>query len=212
MRGRTSRIYLLLGLLFGLLAMISGIALVRGSRGQAGDLGRMVRIPVASRELKPGETLDASSLSWHDFPERLLPKGIISDPRDALGKRLVVSVGEGEPLFLSQLYVNDTALDPSSLPAGMCAFPLSSQVVSYPLHELRSGQRLDVISVGETEATVLLKDVEVMALSLPPGERDDGTYPSGGHVFLKLTEDEACLLARSLKTGQVELVLSGGSG
>jgi Flp pilus assembly protein CpaB len=207
-RGRNSRLYLALGVAFGLLAVLSGLGITKGVGDRAREMGGWVRIPVAARELRPGETLEASALSWSDFPERFLPRGIVIDPQGVLGKRLAAGVGEGEPLFLSQLDDFRPALDPTTLPPGMCVFPLPSQAISFPAWEIKPGQRLHVISIGEADATVLLEDVEVMALSLPSQDRPSQEYSSEGHVFLKLTEDEACLLARALRKGQVEVVLA----
>ncbi len=208
-RARASRTYLLLSVAFGMLALFSAMGLFHNLVNGSDKWGKLARVLVAARDLQPGEILDATAFTWTELPEKLIPKGVATDPGQVHGKRLISGLREGDPIFTSLFDPAVRTMDNLVLPRGVCAFPLSSQYVSLPIREMRPGQRLDIIAVGESEASILLEDVEVIALSLPSREHESGSFANEGHVFLKLTDEEACLLARALRRGQVEAVISG---
>src|SRR5215472_14773339 len=64
---------------------------------------KKLRVVVASHDMPLGTLLRASDVRLFDYPERGVPKGVIFQSKDAVGRVLMFPVYNNEPLLLSKV-------------------------------------------------------------------------------------------------------------
>lgn len=215
---RTSKLYLFISLATAGLAAVTLLAYLHNVSSRIAASGRLVGLVVASRDLESGEVLNPSSLSLVDFPDRYLLPGTFTDPIAVTGNTLRHPLRAGEPLLESALLsAQGGELAQSQLDEGFRAYPLPSSSVSFPSGELAPGSLVDILAISKEGARSLLENVEVLGLSgrHASTQSSPDEIPSAGAstvecILLKITPEEACLLAAAQETGRVEIILRPG--
>jgi Flp pilus assembly protein CpaB len=209
---RSSRLYLAASVAAAILAALSLFLYLRGLQSRMAQGGRLVALVVAARDLAAGEAVDPSSLRLVDFPERYLPPGTFTNPAELAGSVLRIAVGEGEPLYASALLLpGEGGLALSARERDFRAYPLPASAVAFPAGELREGKRVDILSLADDSAILLLENVEVMCVRGRSAAFTEGgagvADDSSACIILKLTPEESCRLAAAHERGEVELLL-----
>ena len=214
---RSSRFYLIVSIAAASLAAVALLVYLQGLRSRIAESGELVHLVVAARDLEAGEVLDPSSLSLVDFPDRYLLPGTFTDPMAVSGGSLRHAIRAGEPVLESALLpLHGGGLAQNLLAEGFRAYPLPSSAVSFPSGELSEGSRVDILAVAGGGASPVLENVEVLGVFGRPsssltGEGIPSTEESPHEcILLKVTPEEACLLAAAQEGGKVELLLLPG--
>lgn len=210
---RLSRFYVLASIAAAALAALTALSYLRDLRARAAEVGRLVEVVVAARDLEAGEILDDGALKTVPFPDRYLLAGTFTDPSLVKGSVLHHSLRSGEPILASALLSPAEDWPSAVLEPGFRAYPIPSSRSSFPPSLLYRGCRVDVISTRAGVARLLLEDVEVLGVlgggTARQGETGLATSQqiNDACLILKVTPEESCLLASALEEGQVELVL-----
>lgn len=123
--------------------------------------GERVDALVATKDIYPGETLDATNTQSKVWAGSMLPEGAITDSRDAWGKKVSSSVLSGE--VVSKKRMEGTSED-VQIPDGLVAVSVPAKDVQAVGGSLSPGDRVDVYAVG-TKTTLIGKGVLVLETS-----------------------------------------------
>lgn len=181
------------------LAALAGVVAAR-SVGRAEQLraayGTTRAVPVAARDLAPGQVVAVDDLRWEDRPTGLLPDDPAPDP---VGRTLLQPVAAGEVVLRRRLL--DGAGGPLALvpPGGRAlAVPVAATAPS-----LRVGDRVDVLAADAgavaSGARRVAREATVVAVA------DD-------RVTVAVTASEAPAVARASLDGLVALALVAPGG
>jgi pilus assembly protein CpaB len=188
-------------LLLGLALALGGVAAsdVAGREARLRrQLGPLVDVVVARRDLPAGARLRASDLAVRRVPARFVPARTVPEPAALLGQRTAVAVPKGADLGEGMLG------SPASEPAG-AALRRGERVVDVVAAArpdlITPGGRVDVLVTTEARPTrpgrtyVALEDVDVLAAA-PTGD-GGGDAAAGPRVSasLRVTLRQAVFLA-----------------
>lgn len=158
--GGWSRTVLLRRAVAGVLVLLAAaLALVNGSGSDPG-----VAIVVASRDLAPGDTLDARAVRVVSSPSALVPDGTVTSVDAVAGRVLAAPLRRGEPV--TDVRVTGAALARSvSGASGAVSVPirLSDPDVAALLYP---GAMVDVVTLGERQdqPVVLARGARVLTV------------------------------------------------
>jgi Flp pilus assembly protein CpaB len=194
------------GLLLMLVAVLGGASLIRSAQARTPVL-------VAAGTVQPGEVIEPSDLR---VVEMSVPTGVAHLSASAEGQ--IEGRVAAEPLWDGKVLGPDSVADAAPVGPGMVAITLLLPPESAVGGDIRSGDRVAVLSSpGVDEAggnqqkaatTILLPDVPV--LSVHPATTSQG---EGVFVTLTLRLEEARALAEARASGRVDLaLLPGGAG
>jgi Flp pilus assembly protein CpaB len=182
----------------GVIGLLAATVTLRG--GAQGTLDG--RIVVARQPLPVGLLLDAEAiardLATVPAPGSLVLSGVFADPAQAVGRRIAVPVGPGEPL-------SEAALG-GALGAAPAPLAVGERAVAVPLSAaggaaagLVAGARVDVVaSTGEGLAgktALVVADAEVLAVSLPAAP---DALEARGDALLRVSARQALTITAAL--------------
>lgn len=184
---------LLLAVALAVMAAGLTTALVSRANELAGRYGEHVRVAIAERTLRPGETVEAADISWQEVPRAFVG----GTPRDDVVGQMVVSpVLSGEPVVAERL-------GPDGLGGPLALAPEGSRVVAVPAGAARpplaAGDRVEVFAVsldGLTSTRRVARDATVVAVT------DEATT-------VAVTDDEVAGTARAALEQTAILALVG---
>ncbi len=229
MRFSTSWLLAMLALVAGLAAFWSTQRFLdenaAGVRRQWEQRYALRAVLVASRDLTPGQVLQAEDLARRQMPVGFLPSGTFSDTElgAAVGQRLATALRAGDP-------VGNAAIESRS-PALAYRLPEGSRAVTVPVDEVssqaglvRPGDRVDLMLAEErvegAERCVVVRSLleSVHVLATGKATRDvaaaagastldlDGSYST---ITLDVTPGQAQQLAVGLRMGELIPMLRG---
>lgn len=112
----------------------------------------MVSVVVAARPLAVGQPVGGSEVRVVSWPERLVPTGVIREPREVLGRRLVSSVAPGEALTAARFSTRSLL---EGRPADEVAVHVSV-TDGGAVDMVGAGDRVDLLGPGRVVARDLL--------------------------------------------------------
>lgn len=134
---------------------------------------QMAKVVAASMDLPVATTLRAEHLRTIDWPEASQPPGALHDPKEAIGRVLVVRVSNGEPLLPAKLAARDAGRGLAALiPNDMRAVAVRVDDVVGVAGFVHPEDRVDVIVTmrptkpvdAEPTSKVILQNVKVLAV------------------------------------------------
>src|SRR5580704_9265616 len=182
---------------------------------------RTVSIPtqavvVAARDLDVGAELGRDDIRIIDWPANAVPARAISDPKDVIGRGIVLPVIENEPILPMKLGSREAGAGlPPAIPPGLRAMSVRVNEVIGVAGYVVPGTRVDVlVTLNATQQSqdmtskVILTDVQVLAA----GTKIDVTADKGkpmpvSVVTLLVTPDEAERLTLASTEGKIQLAL-----
>src|SRR4029453_2252075 len=188
------------GVLLMLVAVLGGASLIRSAQDR-------IPVLVAAGSVQPGEVIGPSDLR---VVEMSVPAGVAYLSARAKGR--VEGGVAGEPLWDGKVLGPGSVAEAPPVAAGMVAITLLLPPQSAVGGDIRSGDRVAVLSSpGVDEAggnqqqaatTILLPDVPVLSVR-------DASTSEGEGVFVTLTLrlDEARAIAEARASGRVDLAL-----
>jgi len=180
--------------------------------------GSRTEVLVATRDILPGEQLNAENTTMMPWLADLLPRGTITDPSEAYGMTLAIPVWSNEPILLVKLGSRDELIQ---VPDGLSA-------VSIPIRDdmavggsLLPGSSVDVYAVGATQVRLVLADVLVLEASNGIGLQQNSGREEQGVVLgsssraalkwvtLAVRDDTVAELLQAARDNTLCLVLPG---
>jgi pilus assembly protein CpaB len=186
------------------LAVVAAIAAVLSAVSAAAPAGPpTLRVVRAAAELPSGALVGAQDVSLAEVAEDALPRGALVDPALVIGHRVLGPVAEGQVLTRVHLLAGQVGVA-----AGHVVSPLriADPEVATLLHP---GAAIDVIAADPegAAATVVAKEVKVLAIPPPQSELANSTATEGALVLVEVDDKTATLLAQAAATTRISLVL-----
>jgi pilus assembly protein CpaB len=182
-----------------------------------------LKIIVAAKDLKPGETLTLDSLREMDWAGTALPKGAFRSKGEVLkpgeNRTLAAFVAENEPIVPGKLYdMRDGALA-ARLKEGMNVITIRVNDASGVGGFAQPEDRVDVLMTqteregggGRAYTVTLLKNARVLAVDQQTQRKQQAQPPKT--VSLEASPEDVKKLTLAQAIGQLSLVLTrGGTG
>jgi pilus assembly protein CpaB len=174
------------------------------------------QVAVASRDLEIGTLIKEGDLKIVDWsgPQ---PKGAVLQPADVVGRGVVASIYEGEPIL-------DNRLAPRGAGAGMAAtIPRGMRAVAVRVNDVVGvagfvvpGMRVDILIAGNppgtsgnlgTQTKTLLQNIEVLSAGQNIQKDSEGKPSSVAVVNLLVTPEQAEILSLASNETRIQLIL-----
>ena len=182
---------------------------------------RTVTIPtrpvvVAAADLDVGATLTREDVKIIDWPANAVPAGAITDPKDAVGRGLILPVIQWEPLLPNKLASTEAGGGlPPAIPPGLRAVSVRVNEVIGVAGYVLPGTRVDVVAtvgatggVSEVASKVVLTNVQVLAAGTKIERDTEHNKPMPVSVVTLLVDpEEAERLTLASTEGKIQLAL-----
>jgi pilus assembly protein CpaB len=170
---------------------------------------------VATHDMPVGTMLRQSDLKKVNYPERSIPKGVVSDPKDATNRVLLVPLSNNEPVIASKLSAATTVEGmASTIDPGMRAVSVQITDATGVAGMVQPNSHVDVLftrpgSMAEAVTTTILEDVKVLSTGkqLPTGTTPDPRAPRSPVVTLVMSPVDAQKLELAKNQGKISLSL-----
>lgn len=224
-----TRRFTVIAIVCGILACILVfllLAVLANSRRQAiEEAGETVEVVTVTQDVPIGTVLTEDMLQVRPRIKGDLPDGtVLEQAENAIDHVTLVPLFSGEPVMEAKLGGGDRSGPSSYVTPGHVAFALDLPPERAVGGVVQVGDRIDVLSTGETDTQVLLADVSVIGIAgeFPfTSEAEPTPEPSGSSesssrfgqldlqriLILDLTPEEAILLADALQRAEVSITL-----
>lgn len=174
------------------------------------------KLLVAAHNLEVGALIQESDLKWTKSADAI-PDGVINDLQQAVGRGVVSTIYEGEPVSSARLAAKGAG-------AGLAAMiPVGERAVALKVDEVVGlagfvvpGMRVDVIIAGNANSTpgsegvlsrTVLQNIQVLSAGQKIEKSTDGKPEQARVVNLLVTPDQAEILSLASNETKVQLVL-----
>src|SRR6478672_10731096 len=204
------------------LAMTAGGALAFGTYNYVQHLpAKTVSIPtkpvvVAASDLDIGTELSSGDVRVIDWPANATPANAIGDPKDVIGRGIVLPLIQNEPILPMKLSSKEAGAGlPPAIPPGLRAVSVRVNEVIGVAGYVLPGTRVDVVATvspsgQQTDMTskVILTNVQVLAAGTKIERDTDRNKPMPVTVVtLLVNPDEAERLTLASSEGKIQLAL-----
>lgn len=206
----------------GLAAVLAvSLALKPGGKPPASGADGTVPVLIAKRAVPANAKLTADDVEVRRVASDLSVPGTLALPREALGKRVAVSLVPGQPILNSLLEVPENRGGLSArIPSGHRALTFAVTDLTGLAGRLQVGDRVDVVAFtqgqgaaagGPARATLLLEGVRILAL----GKAEEEAAAGGGQqrpvpytsVTVAVRPEEGVLLTLAQRRAEMQLQL-----
>ena len=173
-------------------------------------------VVVAASDLDIGAELRREDIRIVDWPANALPANSISDPKDVVGRGLVLPVIENEPFLPMKLAAKDAGSGlPPVIPPGLRAVSVRVNEVIGVAGYVLPGTRVDVVATvspsgqgSDMTSKVILTNVQVLAAGTKIDRETDKNKPMPVSVVTMLVNpEEAERLTLASTEGKIQLAL-----
>jgi pilus assembly protein CpaB len=203
------------------LAVTAGGALAFGTYNYVQKPGKTVSIPtrpvvVAASDLDIGAELTREDIRIIDWPANGVPANAFSDPKDVIGRGIVLPLIQNEPILPLKLASKEAGAGlPPAIPPGLRAVSVRVNEVIGVAGYVLPGTRVDVVATvspsGQTTdmtSKVILTNVQVLAAGTKIDRETDKNKPTPVTVVtLLVNPEEAERLTLSSTEGKIQLAL-----
>lgn len=202
--------------------LVVSLALKPGARSAASGADATVPVLVAKRAVPANAKLTADDVEVRRVASDLAVPGTLALPREALGKRVAVSLAPGQPILKSLLELPENRGGLSArIPSGYRALTFAVTDLTGLAGRLQVGDRVDVVAFtqrqgaaagGPARATLLLEGVQILAL----GKAEEEAAAAGGgqarpfpyaSVTVAVRPEEGVLLTLAQRRAEMQLLL-----
>lgn len=203
--------------------LVVSLALKPGARPAAPGADAAVPVLVAKRTVPANAKLTADDVEVRRVASDLAVPGTLALPREALGKRVAVSLAPGQPILKSLLELPENRGGLSArIPSGYRALTFAVTDLTGLAGRLQAGDRVDVVAftqgqgggaaaAGPARATLLLEGVRILAL----GKAEEEASAGGGQqrpvpytsVTVAVRPEEGVLLTLAQRRAEMQLLL-----
>lgn len=196
---------------------LAALLALRYLRQQAQPLAQPIRsrMVVAARPLPVGTVVQEQHLKTIEWSGGALPIGYIGNPQEVVGRGLIVSLQENEPVLESKLAAKGAGGGlPVIINEGMRGLTMRVNEVSGVSGFVTPNTRVDVLLTmddkstgGEPATRIIMQDMKVLAAgqSLQPDK--EGKPQSVPVVTFLVTPEQAETLALASQQGNIQLAL-----
>ncbi len=173
-------------------------------------------VVVAATDLEVGAELTNDDLRRIDWPVSALPEGAIADPKDIIGRGLIMAVVKNEPILPMKLASKEAGSGlPPAIPPGLRAVSVRVNEVIGVAGYVTPGTRVDVVATvnpttqhQDITSKVILTDVQVLAAGTKIERTGDRDKPVPVTVVTLLVDpNEAERLTLASSEGKIQLAL-----
>ncbi len=204
------------------LAVTAGGALAFGTYNYMQHLpAKSISIPtrpvvVAAADLDIGAELRREDIRIIDWPANAVPANAISDPKDVIGRGLILPVIENEPFLPMKLASKEAGAGlPPVIPPGLRAVSVRVNEVIGVAGYVLPGTRVDVVATvspsgqgADMTSKVILTNVQVLAAGTKIDRETDKNKPIPVSVVtLLVNPEEAERLTLASTEGKIQLAL-----
>ena len=182
---------------------------------------RTVSIPtrpvvVAGTDLELGAELTSGDIRLIDWPSNAVPKGAIKDPKEVIGRGLVLPLIENEPILPMTLASKEAGAGlPPAIPPGLRAMSVRVNEVIGVAGYVLPGTRVDVVATisptlqpQDSTSKVILTNVQVLAAGTKIERDTDKNKPIAVTVVTLLVDpNDAEKLTLAATEGKIQLAL-----
>jgi pilus assembly protein CpaB len=174
------------------------------------------QVVVAATDLDVGAELRREDIRVIDWPANAVPATAIGDPKDVIGRGIVLPVIENEPILPNKLASKDAGGGlPPAIPPGLRAISVRVNEVIGVAGYVLPGTRVDVVATvsptgQSTDITskVVLTNVQVLAAGTKIERNNDKDKPMPVSVVTLLVDpEEAERLTLASTEGKIQLAL-----
>src|SRR4249919_4355052 len=208
--------------------MVFVLAMTAGGALAFGTYNYMQRLPaknssiptrpvvVAASDLDIGAELRREDIRVIDWPANAVPANSISDPKDVIGRGLVLPVIENEPFLPMKLAAKDAGAGlPPVIPPGLRAVSVRVNEVIGVAGYVLPGTRVDVVATAsptnkqeDVTSKVVLTNVRVLAAGTKIDENKENGKPMPVTVVtLLVTPEESERITLASTEGKIQLAL-----
>jgi pilus assembly protein CpaB len=210
-------------LLVLILAVTAGGALAYGTYNyvQAPSVQPVDAIPtqpvvVAASDLTIGVEMTQDNIRVIEWPAAAVPKNVISDPEEVIGRGLIMPVLENEPILPMKLASREAGVGlPPAIPPGLRAVSVRVNEVIGVAGYVVPGTRVDVVATvsptmnqADMTSKVILTNVQVLAAGTKLEQDVEGREPVAVNVVtLLVNPEESERLTLAATEGKIQLAL-----
>lgn len=174
------------------------------------------RVVVAAADLAVGAELTPDSLRTIDWPASSVPDGAMDDPKEVVGRGLILPVIRNEPILPMKLASKEAGSGlPPAIPPGLRAVSVRVNEVIGVAGYVLPGTRVDVVATlnptsqtADMTSKIVLTDVLVLAAGTKLEQPNDKEKPVAVSVVTLLVDpDEAERLTLASSEGKIQLAL-----
>ena len=174
------------------------------------------QVVVAASDLDVGAELRREDIRIIDWPSNAVPAGAISDPKDVIGRGIVLPVIENEPILPMKLASEGAGSGlPPAIPPGLRAVSVRVNEVIGVAGYVLPGTRVDVLATvspsgqqGDMTSKVILTNVQVLAAGTKIERDTDKNKPIAVSVVTMLVSpEESERLTLASTEGKIQLAL-----
>ena len=173
-------------------------------------------VVVAAADLDVGATLTREDVKIIQWPANAVPAGALTDPKDVIGRGIILPVIQWEPLLPNKLASTDAGGGlPPAIPPGLRAVSVRVNEVIGVAGYVLPGTRVDVVATvsptgSNTDMTskVVLTNVQVLAAGTKIERDTERNKPMPVSVVTLLVDpEEAERLTLASTEGKIQLAL-----
>jgi pilus assembly protein CpaB len=174
------------------------------------------QVVVAAADLDVGAELGRDDIRIIDWPANAVPAGAFNDPKDVMGRGLILPVIQNEPILPMKLSSKDAGAGlPPAIPAGLRAVSVKVNEVIGVAGYVLPGTHVDVVvTLNPSDkhemitSKVILTNVQVLAAGTKIDRETDKNKPIPVSVVtLLVNPDEAERLTLASSEGKIQLAL-----
>ncbi len=181
-------------------------------------VGATQQIVVAAQSLPLGTRLDASNLRTMPWPaNQPVAIGMCARIEDCVGRALITSVSENEPIMEAKLASKDSGAGlPATIPQGMRAMSVAVNDVVGVAGFVGPGTTVDVLMTGATVGAnngtntvtrTILENIRVLAAGQKIEQDQQGKPQTVPVITLLVSPEDAARLAMASSEGKIQLAL-----
>jgi pilus assembly protein CpaB len=170
-------------------------------------------IAVATRELTVGSVLEPTDVRLMPWPGSAMPAGAVASTEGAVGRGLITTVQENEPLLETKLAPAGTGGGlPVLIPDGMRAVSVRVDEVVGVAGFIQPEARVDVMLTmdsqsGEPTTEVILQKIRTLAVGQEVQRDRDGKPRMVPVITVAVTPEQAETLSLAAGQGRIQLAL-----
>lgn len=174
------------------------------------------QVVVAATDLDLGAELTRDDIRVIDWPANAAPNGAFADPKDVIGRGLIMPVIQNEPILPNKLASKDAGAGlPPAIPPGLRAVSVKVNEVIGVAGYVLPGTRVDVLAVvnpsekhDDVTSKVILTNVQVLAAGTKIERDEHNNKPMAVSVVtLLVAPEEAERLTLASSEGKIQLAL-----
>ncbi|HZR24091.1 MAG TPA: Flp pilus assembly protein CpaB [Vicinamibacterales bacterium] len=173
-------------------------------------------VVVAATDLDLGADLTHDDLRVVEWPANSAPAGAFADPKDVIGRGLIMPVIQNEPILANKLASKEAGAGlPPAIPQGLRAVSVRVNEVIGVAGYVLPGTRVDVLAVvspsekhDEVTSKVILTNVQVLAAGTKIERDERNNKPMAVSVVtLLVAPEESERLTLASTEGKIQLAL-----